>query len=209
MVRAASISFSSMASPSMAKRGDSELWQAALRDVKPLRKRKLPAPIVKPPPMPPSVNVPVTPAKPRAALSPLLPITDLRAPGLDKASAERLKRGQYPIEARIDLHGLTQDDAHGALGDFIAASARTGRRCVLVITGKGLRRIGDDRSGGEIGVLRNAVPRWLNEAPNRARILAFATAQPRDGGGGAFYVLLRRPPRAGERPRPRKGAAGG
>jgi DNA-nicking Smr family endonuclease len=182
----------------MAKRGDSELWQAALRDVKPLRKRK-PPPMLNPPPAPAPVKAPVAPAKRRAALPPLPPITGLRAPGLDKASAERLKRGQYPIEARIDLHGMTQDDAHGALGDFIAASARAARRCVLVITGKGLRRLGDDRPGGEIGVLRSAVPRWLNEAPNRARILAFATAQPRDGGGGAFYVLLRRPPRAGER----------
>ena len=191
----------------MTKRGDSELWQAALRDVKPLRKR-LP-PTSKPLPAPAAVNVPLAPAKPRAALSPLPPITGLRAPGLDKASAERLKRGRYPIEARIDLHGMTQDDAHGALGDFIAASARLGRRCVLVITGKGLRRLGDERPDGEIGVLRSAVPRWLNEGPNRARILAFATAQPRDGGGGAFYVLLRRPPRAGERPGPRKGAAEG
>jgi DNA-nicking Smr family endonuclease len=182
----------------MAKRGDSELWQAALRDVKPLRKRK-PPPMSKPLPAPAPVNVPAAPAKPRAALSPLPPITGLRAPGLDKASAERLKRGRYPIEARIDLHGMTQDGAHGALGDFIAASARAGRRCVLVITGKGLRRLGDDRPAGEIGVLRGAVPRWLNETPNRTRILAFATAQPRDGGGGAFYVLLRRAPRAGER----------
>jgi DNA-nicking Smr family endonuclease len=194
----------------MARAGDSELWQAALRDVKPLRKRKPPAPTVKPPPpASPSVEVPAAPAKPRPTLSPLLPITGLRAPGLDKASAERLKRGHYPIEARIDLHGMTQDDAHGTLGDFIAASARAGRRCILVITGKGLRRLGDDMPAGEIGILRNAVPRWLNEAPNRARILAFATAQPRDGGSGALYVLLRRQPRPGERPRPRKGAAGG
>jgi DNA-nicking Smr family endonuclease len=194
----------------MAKARDSELWQAALRDVKPLRKRKPAAPPVKaPPPASRPVNAPAAPAKLRAELSPLPQITGLRAPGLDKASAERLKRGQYPIEARIDLHGMTQDDAHGTLGDFIAASARAGRRCVLVITGKGLRRLGDDRPAGEIGILRNAVPRWLNEAPNRARILAFATAQPRDGGGGAFYVLLRRPARPGERPGPRKGAAGG
>jgi DNA-nicking Smr family endonuclease len=188
----------------MAKAGDSDLWQAALRDVKPLRKRKSPAlPKVKAPPQAsPSVNVPLAPAKPRATLSPLPPITGLRAPGLDKASAERLKRGQYPIEARIDLHGMTQDDAHGTLGDFIAASARAGRRCVLVITGKGVRRLGDDMhggAGGAIGILRNAVPRWLNEAPNRARILAFAAAQPRDGGAGALYVLLRRQARPGER----------
>src|SRR5260370_36203504 len=113
---------------------------------------------------PPS-TVAVEPTEPGRPLPPHPPITGLRAPGLDKASAERLKRGQYPIEARIDLHGMTQDDAHGALGDFIAASARAGRRCVLVITGKGLRRLGDDRAASEIGVLRGAGPRWLNEGP--------------------------------------------
>jgi DNA-nicking Smr family endonuclease len=185
----------------MAKAGDSDLWQAALRDVKPLRKRKPATPIVKTPPRASrSVDAPaVPPAQPRAA-PPLAPISGHRAPGLDKASAERLKRGRYPIEARIDLHGMTQDDAHGMLGDFIAASARAGRRCVLVITGKGLRRLGEDGSADAgIGVLRNAVPRWLNEAPNRARILAFAAAQPCDGGGGALYVLLRRQPRPGVR----------
>jgi DNA-nicking Smr family endonuclease len=189
----------------MAKSGDSELWRAALRDVKPLRRRR-PAAAAKPPPPPAPVGPP--PAAPPAAARPatksparpaaLLPLTSLRAPGLDKASAERLKRGQYPIEARVDLHGMTQDDAHRALGDFIASSARAGLRCVLVITGKGLRRLDDERPGSEIGILRNAAPRWLNEAPNRARILAFAAAQPRDGGSGALYILLRRRARPGE-----------
>lgn len=192
----------------MAKTGDSDLWQAALRDVKPLRRRRphaTPKPTAKP-----SLPEPVAaPAAARAAArpapatnakpAPLLPLTGLRAPGLDKASSERLKRGQYPIEARIDLHGMTQDDAHRMLGDFIARSARAGLRCVLVITGKGLRRLDDDRpGGGEIGILRNAAPRWLNEAPNRARILAFAAAQPRHGGSGALYVLLRRRARLGD-----------
>jgi DNA-nicking Smr family endonuclease len=189
----------------MANRGDTELWRAALRDVKPLRKRQLPA---KPAPVTPTPAAAAPPPSaaaqpaPRSVKpSPLLPITDLRAPGLDKASAERLKRGRYPIEARIDLHGMRQDDAHRTLGDFLARSARGGLRCVLVITGKGLRRLGDDMPGSsQLGILRNAVPRWLNEAPNRARILAFGTAQPQDGGGGALYVLLRRA-------RPRGGAA--
>jgi DNA-nicking Smr family endonuclease len=196
----------------MAKSGDSELWQAALRDVKPLRRRR-PHSAAKPAPKPPSssaVAAPVAPVAARQAAkastkpAPLLPLTGLRAPGLDKASSERLKRGQYPIEARIDLHGMTQDDAHRMLGDFIARSARAGLRCVLVITGKGLRRLDDehpsgaDSRRGEIGILRNAAPRWLNEAPIRARILAFTAAQPRHGGGGALYVLLRRRERAGE-----------
>jgi DNA-nicking Smr family endonuclease len=190
----------------MAKTGDSDLWQAALRDVKPLRRRRphaAPKPTPKPS-APISVAAPSAPAAARPAAGtspkagPLLPLTGLRSPGLDKASAERLKRGQYPIEARIDLHGMTQDDAHRMLGDFIARSARAGLRCVLVITGKGLRRLEDEQPGGadsrrgEVGILRNAAPRWLNEAPNRARILAFSAAQPRHGGSGALYVLLRR-----------------
>ncbi len=191
----------------MAKAGDRDLWQAVLRDVKPLRKHrpavaaeKLPArdaagpPAIAAPAIKPEVLKP-------SRLKPLPPITGLRAPGLDKASAERLKRGHYPIEARIDLHGMTQDDAHRALGDFIARSVHCGLRCVLVITGKGLRRLAEDAAGGrvgEIGILRNAVPRWLNEAPNRARILAFGAAQQRDGGSGALYVLLRRRPRMRE-----------
>ena len=185
----------------MAKAGDRDLWQAVLRDVKPLRKHrpavaaeKLPArdaagpPAIAAPAIKPEVLKP-------SRLKPLPPITGPRAPGLDKSSAERLKRGRYPIEARIDLHGMTQDDAHRALGHFIARCVQRGLRCVLVITGKGLRQFGE---GGDLGVLRHAVPRWLNEAPNRARILAFGAAQQRDGGGGALYVLLRRRPRMRE-----------
>jgi DNA-nicking Smr family endonuclease len=111
------------------------------------------------------------------------------APGLDRRSAERLKRGQLPIEARLDLHGLTQEEAHSALLGFLASAEARGLRCVLVITGKGFRKLGET---GGLGILKSAVPRWLNEAPNRARVLAFSAAQPQHGGGGALYVLLRR-----------------
>jgi DNA-nicking Smr family endonuclease len=105
--------------------------------------------------------------------------------GLDRRSAERLRRGQTPVEDRIDLHGLTQEEAHRRLNVFLAAAARGGRRCVLIITGTGVWR-----EGG--GVLRDAVPRWLNESPLRPLVLAFAQAQPRHGGSGALYVLLKR-----------------
>ena len=81
---------------------------------------------------------------------------------------------------------MTQDEAFTAIQDFLAESLQAGRRCVLVITGKG--RPGTSAAG----VLRAAVPRWLNEAPNRARLLAIAAAQPKDGGAGAMYLLLRR-----------------
>ncbi|RKQ68645.1 Smr/MutS family protein [Oceanibaculum indicum] len=112
------------------------------------------------------------------------------APGLDKRSQMRLKRGQVAIEARIDLHGMTQDAAHVALNGFIARSQARGLRCVLVITGKGTRR--DEFGRYEAGVLKREVPRWLNEGGNREKVLAFVHAQPKDGGGGALYVLLRR-----------------
>jgi DNA-nicking Smr family endonuclease len=103
--------------------------------------------------------------------------------GLDRASAERLKRGRYPIEARLDLHGMTQAEAHRALNGFVAGSRALGRRVVLVITGHG-------RISG--GVLKEAVPRWLNEPELRRHVLAMTSAQPRDGGTGALYLLLRK-----------------
>jgi DNA-nicking Smr family endonuclease len=90
-----------------------------------------------------------------------------------------------PIEARIDLHGMTQSEAHRVLTGFITGQQAAGRRCVLVITGKGRGKQG-------AGILRESVPRWLNEGPLRERVLAFDYARPQDGGEGALYVLLRR-----------------
>jgi len=173
-----------------------------MRDVRPLRDRPGLPVIGEAVPQDASEPGDSTPARPRtsprSAKTPaeLPTIGGHHPPGLDRSSAERLKRGRYQIEARIDLHGMTQDKAHRALADFIARAAHDGLRCVLVITGKGLRKLSGDEVGrinsDDLGILRNAVPRWLNEAPTRARILAFGAAQPRDGGGGALYVLLRR-----------------
>ena len=104
---------------------------------------------------------------------------------LDRRTADRLKRGQLPIEARLDLHGLTQVEAQRALDAFLSAGVAAGRRCVLVITGKG-------GVGGEAGVLRRAVPQWLNQPGAREKVLAFAYALPKHGGNGALYLLLKR-----------------
>jgi DNA-nicking Smr family endonuclease len=112
-----------------------------------------------------------------AALDPHRPV------GLDRRTWLRLKRGQVAIEQTLDLHGRTQDEAHGALARFLAAAQAAGCRCVLVVTGKGL---------GSGGTLRHMVPRWLNEGANREHIVAFSPAQARHGGAGALYVLLRR-----------------
>lgn len=111
--------------------------------------------------------------------------SDGALPAIDRRTAERLRRGQIAIEAQIDLHGLTQDEAFAAIQGFLAESLQAGRRCVLVITGKGTAR-----DGG--GVLRSAVPRWLTEGIYRQHLIGIAVAYPQHGGDGALYVLLRR-----------------
>lgn len=125
--------------------------------------------------LPPSRAAPLPIAVPGATREP--------QPGLDSATQRRLARGELPIEGRIDLHGMTLAEAHPALRQFLARAQGAGKRCIIVITGKG--------RGGE-GAIRRAVPRWLDEAPNRALVLAHAPARPRDGGEGALYLLLRR-----------------
>ena len=157
--------------------GDSDLFRAAMRGVKPLGKVKPPR-VAPPPPKRVAVS---RPAAPVPAAAPPLAIG--HAAGLDRARFERLKRGQMAIEARLDLHGLTQAEAHRELSAFIAREFAQGSRLALVITGKG-------RAGQ--GVLRESVPRWLNEPGLRGRVLAVSQAQPRDGGAGAHYVLLRK-----------------
>jgi DNA-nicking Smr family endonuclease len=161
--------------------GDRKLWQEAMRDVRPLRDRK-------------ARDVPIRGSAPKFApargrtsrnAAPHLPPSLDRFAGIDRANAERLKRGLREIEARLDLHGMTQAEAYRALAVFIAASRAAGRRCVLVITGRGLGPNGP-------GVLRSSVPRWLELPELRQQVLAIAPAQPRHGGAGAIYLLLRR-----------------
>ena len=115
-------------------------------------------------------------------IKPLLPI-DLRGEdqaGLDSRTRRRLFRGDVPIDRRLDLHGHSAARAEIKLQRFIEDAAYARCRCVLVITGKGA------------GVLKGHVPRWLKESPLSGLVLALAEARPSDGGGGAFYVLLRR-----------------
>jgi DNA-nicking Smr family endonuclease len=167
---------------------DAALFATAMRDVKRISRGagKRPAPSAKAAPAP-------RPALPRArgnsatsksgASLPVL--TAGKSPDVDARTLDRLRRGRLPQEARLDLHGLTQDKAHRALTGFIARALSSGLRSVVIITGKG--RVSE---GG--GVLRNQVPQWLNAPDIRPGVLAFTPAQPRDGGAGALYVLLRR-----------------
>ncbi len=179
------------------------LWHHVVRDAQPLRPDGAggTAAATTAPPAPPPAPAPapapaLRPAAPSAATAPVpQPVPAMAAVrpsrrldpdgpvDLDRRSWLKLRRGLHPIGARLDLHGLTQAEAHQRLASFLAAAQGRGNRCVLVITGRGAR------TGG---TLRAMTPRWLDEPPNRSRVLAYAPAQLHHGGEGALYVLLRR-----------------
>lgn len=104
-------------------------------------------------------------------------------PGFQKQSLRRLRRGQFNIEAELDLHGMTVDTAKNALADFLKQCAIRNRRCVRIIHGKGLG------SKNKQPVIKNKLNNWLQ---TRADVLAFCSARPIDGGTGAIYLLLKR-----------------
>lgn len=159
------------------------LWHHAVRDAAPLRPAeavRLPVAPASPPPVAP----PFSPPRPSSPPAPAARRLDLSGPvDLDRRSWLRLRRGRYPIDARLDLHGLNQVEAHGRLSAFLSGAQARGNRCVLVITGRGLRHG---------GTLREMTPRWLEAEPNRRIVLSFAEARLQHGGEGALYVLLRR-----------------
>jgi DNA-nicking Smr family endonuclease len=163
---------------------EAALFRAVMHDVKPLRRRRRAKPLDRATPAEEAEPLRVEAKAPVVArLAPATKLAPGPNPGLDRRTAERLRKGEIAIERRLDLHGMTQDDAHAALDRFVRQCWKDGRRMLLVITGKG--------SGGE-GVLRRGVPRWLASGEHAARILKVDAAQPRHGGGGAFYVFLRR-----------------
>ncbi|MCB1530289.1 MAG: Smr/MutS family protein [Rhodospirillales bacterium] len=112
---------------------------------------------------------------------------------LDRRTEERLRQGKLSIEGRLDLHGYRQDDAKSALVAFIQNAQAEGRRCVLVITGKGApEEPAADWTTSPRGILRRRVPEWLSERPLSNIVLKTVPAQKKDGGEGALYVYLRR-----------------
>ncbi len=135
---------------------------------------------------------------------PVVPRPPAPQPALERRHARRIAAGTIEIEARLDLHGLTQSAAYDRLLGFIQGAAASGLKTVLVITGKGGRRRfldglhgGWGQSEGDIGVLRSSVPRWLAEPPLRSLVVGYQNAAVQHGGDGAFYVQLRRGGRKG------------
>lgn len=111
---------------------------------------------------------------------------------MDKRRFQRLSRGKLEPDARIDLHGMTLAQAHGALNSFILRAHARGARLVLVITGKGRNGGADAPFSRRIGALRREVPLWLSRPPFSGIVLQVAEAHPRHGGAGALYVYLRK-----------------
>ena len=195
MKRPPSPSIPELATPPRRKRGLSEeeraLWESVAKQTKPLRKRpraaKPPAdalvadsPLaVKPGAMPRRVA-------PAAIASAQKPPTPPLAP-IGRRERSQLSRGRKEIEARLDLHGMTQTRAHHALSGFLQRAHRDGLTFVLVITGKG--KMGAE---SERGVLRRQVPQWLSLPEFRSLVVGFEEAHIGHGGEGALYVRIRR-----------------
>jgi DNA-nicking Smr family endonuclease len=112
------------------------------------------------------------------------------APGIDRRLAQRLHHGDFSVQAHLDLHGCTVDEAKSAVDDFLTNAYASGRRCVRLVHGRG------HNSRDHRPVLKEQVQLWLSHGRLSRLILAFATAPSTDGGAGAVYVLLRRGPSA-------------
>jgi DNA-nicking Smr family endonuclease len=190
-----------VSAPARRKRGLSDeeraLWDSVAQQVKPLRKK---ARTAKGPVVSPDVATPAA-AKPAASLGPLLaakipralrPEAPPAAPPplapLGRRERSQLSRGRKEIDARIDLHGMTQSRAHHALSNFLQRAHHEGLTFVLVITGKG-RTTGAE---AERGILRRQVPHWLSLPEFRSLVVGFEEAHIGHGGEGALYVRIRR-----------------
>lgn len=111
---------------------------------------------------------------------------------IDNNTAKRFKREEFPVEATLDLHGCTEDQAYNKVFDFVKTSYIRQKRCILIITGKGLQKKDDEDFFATKGILKERVPLWLNTPELRPLILSFRHPSAKNGGEGALYILLRR-----------------
>ncbi|MCD7058435.1 Smr/MutS family protein [Pelagibacterium xiamenense] len=183
---------------------DWHLWREVGKTVNPIQRRKTQDPKALLDELDAALNARPQPDKPPKDAPPRLaapsmpsarPVISAARPPLDKpiepGLRKRLERGHLPIDATLDLHGMTQEEAHAALHRFIPARAARGDRTILVITGKGLKKTGYLQIEQK-GVLRSMVPVWL-KAPELAPFVAGVDrAHQSHGGEGALYIRLKR-----------------
>ena len=161
------------------------LWNIIARTTSPLKGRRVveipepPALVVDKPDLIPAKTVPAQVAAPASAAK-----RQYVANSLEEPTRDKLSKGRLPIEGRVDLHGMTQDQAYSLLLHFLARTNARGIRYVLVITGKG-------NSKGGNGVLKRMVPAWLNTPPFRMLVSSYDHAARHHGGSGAIYIRLR------------------
>jgi DNA-nicking Smr family endonuclease len=170
------------------------LWRGVARSIKPLRPSKTKAKATATAKsVPPATERRSAPMHSPKLLQPAAPASSRKPPSLaslDRREKKRVVRGRAAIDARIDLHGMTQSEAHDALIGFVRRAQTNGARLVLVVTGKGS---GTSREvERERGVLRRQVPLWLALPEFRPFIVGFDAAHVAHGGEGALYVRLRR-----------------
>jgi len=188
------------------RRKDRELWDAVRATVTPLRSGEpLPPALSGPPPSPPPAPEPAAAhchdPPPRSRRPHPAPPAAAPAQGsLDRRTRQRLLRGKAEIEARLDLHGDTAEVAYIRLHGFLGTAQARGLRLVLVITGKGSGSYVRHTLHGQAhwhapereGLLRRLLPQWLDEPELKALVVAYQPAHPRHGGGGAWYLRLRK-----------------
>lgn len=166
------------------------VWTLVTATIRPAAGRDAPSPRVSDPaPTPvqpaPAASPPRVSPTPTKAAAKITSLTLSYTPhGIEPGRRRRIVRGREDIAARLDLHGMTQDQARRALADFLRRAQADGYRAALVITGKGV--------GGD-GVLRRRVPEWLADPGLRGLIAGASSADRRHGGEGALYVALKRP----------------
>jgi len=180
------------------------LWTGVARSIKPLRPSHRAAEVSEPTQ---SAKVPIkVPAKSLAKAETSVPprearpenVPEKKTPALaplGRRLKQRVARGREPIDARLDLHGFTQTQAHAALLRFLRRAQADGVRMVLVVTGKGTSKGGETH---ERGVLKRQVPLWLALPEFRSLVVGFEDAHIGHGGAGALYVRLRRAQRSGD-----------
>jgi DNA-nicking Smr family endonuclease len=195
MKRRSSTSIPELPAPPRRKRAlsaeEHALWESVAKQTKPLRKRhRVAKAMADPAPAEtavaaksvPSSKSPPLASMPRAAKPEPPPLAPL-----GRRERSQLSRGRKEIDARLDLHGMTQTRAHRALAGFLQRAHSDGMSFVLVITGKG--KMGAE---SERGVLRRQVPQWLSLPEFRSLVVGFEEAHVGHGGEGALYVRIRR-----------------
>lgn len=187
---------------------EQDLWRSVARTARAMHGPSLPRALQPTEPSSTPDPAPLAHAKPRLSpfhlgertrvperrdIAPALPDVLDQAPlRMDAGTHAKMTRGKLQPEARIDLHGMTLAEAHPELIRFILNAQSQGLRLVLVITGKGKRREDTGPIPQRVGALRHQVPHWLHLPPLGPAVLQVSEAHLKHGGGGAYYVYLRR-----------------